>query len=227
MSNICCGKHWNFHCSVGSPSVTQKEKVQQAKPQQAFQVLEPGKADYAYTNTSFKLEENNTEQYESKPDVSEQPNTSGVKEGEINLRPQTCPKEVDTNIVGFKSCWWYNSTWEDLLKGSGIKPEHFIYDVSVHEFWHDNPHLKRGEELEIKFISVASEDTTNAIKYPSFHFMKLQRPDKKTFTYIKEQETKSALVVNLTEDKIFTRRAWGIWGCLTEMDKVKYPFKIF
>ncbi|KAL8483689.1 hypothetical protein ACS0TY_026391 [Phlomoides rotata] len=98
---------------------------------------------------------------------------------------------------------------------------------AVYESWHNTPHLKRGEELEIKFITVASEDTTNEIKYPSFHPMKLQRPDKKAFTYIKEQETKPAHVVNLTEDEISTRRGWGVWVCLTEMDKVKYPFKIY
>ncbi|KAL8531143.1 hypothetical protein ACS0TY_007962 [Phlomoides rotata] len=57
--------------------------------------------------------------------------------------------------------------------------------------------------------------------------MKLQRPDKKTFSYIKEQEMKPTLVVNLTEDEISTRRAWGVWFCLTEMDKVKYSFKIY
>ncbi|KAL8548890.1 hypothetical protein ACS0TY_007958 [Phlomoides rotata] len=33
----------------------------------------------------------------------------------------------------------------------------------VYESWHNNPHLKRGEELEIKFITIASEDTANAI----------------------------------------------------------------
>ncbi|KAL8518421.1 hypothetical protein ACS0TY_009705 [Phlomoides rotata] len=102
-----------------------------------------------------------------------------------------------------------------------------LTDGTIHESWHNNPNLKRGEGLEIKFISVASEDTTNAIKYPIFHFMKLQMPDKKAFTYIKEQEIKPALVVNLTEDEISTRRAWGIWACLTEMDKVKYLFKIY
>ncbi|KAL8481120.1 hypothetical protein ACS0TY_027596 [Phlomoides rotata] len=99
--------------------------------------------------------------------------------------------------------------------------------ADVYESWHNNPHLKRGEELEIKSITVASEDTTNAIQYPSFYFMKLQRPDKKVFSYIKEQEMKPALVVNLTEDEISTRRAWGVWACLIEMDKVKYPFKIY
>ncbi|KAL8506375.1 hypothetical protein ACS0TY_017306 [Phlomoides rotata] len=44
---------------------------------------------------------------------------------------------------------------------------------AVVESWHNNPHMKRGGELEIKFITVASEDTTNSIRYPSFHFMKL------------------------------------------------------
>ncbi|KAL8492940.1 hypothetical protein ACS0TY_024226 [Phlomoides rotata] len=59
------------------------------------------------------------------------------------------------------------------------------------------PHLKSGEELKIKFISVA------------------------------KQETKLSIVVNLTKDEISTRRAWGVWVCLTEMDKVKYSFKIY
>ncbi|KAL8487365.1 hypothetical protein ACS0TY_023878 [Phlomoides rotata] len=67
-----------------------------------------------------------------------------------------------------------------------------------------------GEELEIKFIMVASEDTIHAIKYMSFHSMKLQRPDQKAFTYIKEQETKPTLMVNLTEDEISTRKSCGV-----------------
>ncbi|KAL8547244.1 hypothetical protein ACS0TY_006820 [Phlomoides rotata] len=65
------------------------------------------------------------------------------------------------------------------------------------------PHLKRGDELEIKFITVASEDMANSIQYPSFHFMKLQRPDHRAANYIKIQETKPELVVNLTEDEAF------------------------
>ncbi|KAL8496729.1 hypothetical protein ACS0TY_020413 [Phlomoides rotata] len=78
---------------------------------------------------------------------------------------------------------------------------------AVQESWHNNPHLKRGDELEIKFITIASEDMTNSIRYPSFHFMKLQRPDHRSANYIKHQETKSELVINLTEDKVTTRRA--------------------
>ncbi|KAL8519225.1 hypothetical protein ACS0TY_010241 [Phlomoides rotata] len=45
----------------------------------------------------------------------------------------------------------------------------------------------------------------------SLNYQNLQRLDKKTFNYINEQETKLSLVVNLTEDEISTRRAWGMW----------------
>ncbi|KAL8476011.1 hypothetical protein ACS0TY_028612 [Phlomoides rotata] len=84
--------------------------------------------------------------------------------------------------------------------------------MDVVESWHNNPHLKRGDELEIKFITVASEDMANTTHYLSFHFMKLQRPDQRASTYIKAQETKPALVVYLMEDEGSTRRAWGVWG---------------
>ncbi|KAL8546265.1 hypothetical protein ACS0TY_006113 [Phlomoides rotata] len=78
---------------------------------------------------------------------------------------------------------------------------------AVVESWHNNPHHKRDDELEIKFITVAYEDMTNTIHYPNFHFMKLQRPDQRASTYIKTQETKPSLVVNLTKDEVSTRRA--------------------
>ncbi|KAL8548237.1 hypothetical protein ACS0TY_007528 [Phlomoides rotata] len=39
---------------IGSPSVTQKERVQQAEPQQVFQVPELGKADSAYSSPYSK-----------------------------------------------------------------------------------------------------------------------------------------------------------------------------
>ncbi|KAL8501895.1 hypothetical protein ACS0TY_021132 [Phlomoides rotata] len=51
--------------------------------------------------------------------------------------------------------------------------------------FHNNPHLKREDEVDIKFIKVASEDMTNTIQYPSFHFIKLQRPNQRASTYIK------------------------------------------
>ncbi|KAL0290146.1 UNVERIFIED_CONTAM: Enzymatic polyprotein [Sesamum calycinum] len=44
---------------------------------------------------------------------------------------------------------------------------------------------------------------------------------------IKAASEEAPLVSAISEDDISTRRAWGLWVCLTEMDKVKYPFKIF
>ncbi|KAL8501303.1 hypothetical protein ACS0TY_020737 [Phlomoides rotata] len=92
--------------------------------------------------------------------------------------------------------------------------------------------FEKSQNYQIRFLMPSTSLNIitlilKEVKYPSFHFMKLRRPDKKAFTYIKEQETKPALVVNLTEDEISTRRALGVWVCLTEMDKVKYPFKIY
>ncbi|KAL8531836.1 hypothetical protein ACS0TY_008439 [Phlomoides rotata] len=237
---------------TGSPSVTHKERVHQVEPRQVPQVIEPGKTDSTYTSPSPKEKE--TEHQASKPDVSGQPTTSRVKEGEISLRPQKGPKPADTNTAG--SHWFFNHAWEMLLKGMEFDTAHFITDVSgkyprlwalkgahpmtvnrwykfgvlasirtiapgfreiselpdwvgnaVQESWHNNPHLKRGDELEIKFITVASEDMTNHIRYPSFHFMKLQRPDHRSANYIKHQETKPELMINLTEDDVTTRRA--------------------
>ncbi|KAL8552060.1 hypothetical protein ACS0TY_000938 [Phlomoides rotata] len=185
---------------TGSPSVThkEKEKGQLAEPSQGVPVIEPEQ-----TGSSSNLEE--TEQQASKPDVSGQPTTSGVKEGEISLRPQKGPRQADTNITGVKFVWLFNNAWESLLK----ELPDWVCNA-VQESWHNNPHLKREDELEIKFITVASEDMTNSIRYPSFHFMKLQRPDHRSANYIKHQETKPKLVVNLTEDEVTTRRAWGV-----------------
>ncbi|KAL0431121.1 UNVERIFIED_CONTAM: hypothetical protein Sradi_0738100 [Sesamum radiatum] len=47
------------------------------------------------------------------------------------------------------------------------------------------------------------------------------------FNKIKVATREAPLVSAISEDDISTRRAWGLWVCLTEMDKVKYPFKIF
>ncbi|KAL0302440.1 UNVERIFIED_CONTAM: hypothetical protein Sangu_3100000 [Sesamum angustifolium] len=47
------------------------------------------------------------------------------------------------------------------------------------------------------------------------------------FCRIKASSEEAPLVSAISEDDISTRRDWGLWVCLTEMDKVKYPFKIF
>ncbi|KAL8554476.1 hypothetical protein ACS0TY_002605 [Phlomoides rotata] len=99
----------------------------------------------------------------SKPDVSGQPTTSRVKEGEISLRPQKGPKSPPAyrqHVVQVRSlCLNTNITL-------GFREISELQDWAcnaVQESWHNNPHLKRGDELEIKFIIVASEDMTNSI----------------------------------------------------------------
>ncbi|KAL0453776.1 UNVERIFIED_CONTAM: hypothetical protein Slati_1355700 [Sesamum latifolium] len=63
--------------------------------------------------------------------------------------------------------------------------------------------------------------------HPAFHFIKLQRPDMVAFNKIKAATGEAPLVSAISQDDISIRRASGLWVCLTEMDKVKYPFKIF
>ncbi|KAL0448311.1 UNVERIFIED_CONTAM: hypothetical protein Slati_1387500 [Sesamum latifolium] len=46
-------------------------------------------------------------------------------------------------------------------------------------------------------------------------------------TKSKPPSKEAPLVSAISEDDISTRRVWGLWVCLTEMDKVKYPFEIF
>ncbi|KAL2248350.1 UNVERIFIED_CONTAM: hypothetical protein Sindi_2687300 [Sesamum indicum] len=97
---------------------------------------------------------------------------------------------------------------------------------AVFDSWQNNIHLKRGDVLEIKFVSVAPE-TAGKESHPTFHFMKLQRSDMVAFNKIKAALGEAPLVSAISEDSISTKRAWGLWVCHTEMDKVKYPFKIF
>ncbi|KAL2243575.1 UNVERIFIED_CONTAM: hypothetical protein Sindi_0475500 [Sesamum indicum] len=97
---------------------------------------------------------------------------------------------------------------------------------AVFDSWQNNPHLKRGDILQIKFISVAPE-TAGKWSHPIFHFMKLQRPDMAAFNKIKVASGEAPLVSAISEDSISTRRVWGLWVYLTKMDKLKYPFKIF
>ncbi|KAL8504024.1 hypothetical protein ACS0TY_022674 [Phlomoides rotata] len=103
-------------------SPSPKKKGQRAEPSQGVPIIESGQA-----SSSSKLEE--TEHQVSKPDVSGQPTTSRVKEGEISIRPQKGPKQVDTNNAGVKSFRFFNNTWESLLKGVEFDVTHFITDV--------------------------------------------------------------------------------------------------
>ncbi|KAL8510654.1 hypothetical protein ACS0TY_017463 [Phlomoides rotata] len=81
-----------------------------------------------------------------------------------------------------------------------------------------------GEVSDVEDVKRLKKNLFDAFEIPE---AERKMPDKKAFTYIKEQETKPELVVNLTEDEISTRRAWGFWVCLTEMDKLKYSCNIY
>ncbi|KAL8526478.1 hypothetical protein ACS0TY_015614 [Phlomoides rotata] len=82
-------------------------------------------------------------------------------------------------------------------RDSGQNILSLMYLVNIRDFGHSNEQtplmLTDGTSLEPSPQSVLLHQ--------------LQRPDKGVFTYIKQQETKPALVVNLTEDEISTRRA--------------------
>ncbi|KAL0463445.1 UNVERIFIED_CONTAM: hypothetical protein Slati_0232100 [Sesamum latifolium] len=86
---------------------------------------------------------------------------------------------------------------------------------AVYDSWQNNPHLKRGDILDLKFISAASESAGKG-SHPAFYFIKLQRPHMVAFNKIKVASGEAPLVSAISEDDISTRRAWGLWVCLTD-----------
>ncbi|KAL2248462.1 UNVERIFIED_CONTAM: hypothetical protein Sindi_2698500 [Sesamum indicum] len=169
---------------------------------------------------------------------SSQPSTSKVKEGKNSLRPMTC------------ICKEYQRMWKKLISCKGVNPGKTIIETSlasihtmipsfpkisklsewisgvVFDSWQNNPHLKRGNVLEIKFVLVTPE-TAGKGSHPTFYFIKLKRLDMVAFNKIKAASGEPPLVSAINEDSVSTRRTWGLWVCLIEMDKVKYPLKIF
>ncbi|KAL8554586.1 hypothetical protein ACS0TY_002683 [Phlomoides rotata] len=109
-----------FYVVPTSPRLNALDATPQCSARLQTNVLGSGEATSAHICSSSNLEE--TEHQASKPDVSGQPGTSGVKDGEISLRPQKGPKQVGTNVAGEKSCWFFNNTWENLLKGMEFRP---------------------------------------------------------------------------------------------------------
>ncbi|KAL2248121.1 UNVERIFIED_CONTAM: hypothetical protein Sindi_2664400, partial [Sesamum indicum] len=143
------------------------------------------------------------------PVGSNQPDTSGVKEGLISLRPIIGTSKANTNELISSSSWQdiskcktiietsekYNRVW--MLEGSKPEDVREWYDFgslasrfskwisgAVFDSWQNSPHLKRGDVLELKFVSVAPEMAGKG-SHPAFHFMKLQRPDMVAFNKIK------------------------------------------
>ncbi|KAH6811358.1 hypothetical protein C2S51_025120 [Perilla frutescens var. frutescens] len=182
----------------------------------------------------------------SKP--SSQPSTSGVKEEEINLRPMTGTSKINTNKSEALS-WQYPRVW--MLPGTNPHEVKQWYDFgelasiqtmspgfpeikcipkwiqeAVQESWANNDMLSRGDVLELYFISAAPEPVGKG-NHEAFHYIRLQRLDSRKWGDIRTSSEEIPLIASITEDQISTRRAWGLWVCLTEMDKVKFPFKFF
>ncbi|KAL0313500.1 UNVERIFIED_CONTAM: movement protein [Sesamum radiatum] len=225
-----------------SPSVLTRE-LREHDPKHAFRVqgCRPVAADSSTACTRPSSDSDETATIEPQgvqtPDDSSQPSTSEVKEGEISLRPMTGTSKINTNeLISLSSAWQvYQRMWEKLISRKVHTMSPSFSEISkfpewisgaVYDSWQNNPHLKRGDILELKFISAAPE-TAGKGSHPAFYFIKLQRPDMVAFNKIKGATGEAPLVSAISEDDISTRRAWGLWVCLTEMDKVKYPFKIF
>ncbi|KAL2247183.1 UNVERIFIED_CONTAM: Enzymatic polyprotein [Sesamum indicum] len=65
------------------------------------------------------------------PVDSSQPNTSGVKEGEISLRPMTGTSKANTNELISSSSWQdYRRMWKKLISRKGVNPGKTIIETS-------------------------------------------------------------------------------------------------
>ncbi|KAL0321921.1 UNVERIFIED_CONTAM: protein SRG1 [Sesamum calycinum] len=138
-------------------------------------------------------------------DDSSQPSASGVKEEEISLRPMTDTSKANTNDY-LLLLLLLGRVW--MMEGS--KPQ------EVRE-WYEFGALASVHTMTPSFPEIS--------KLPEW--ISGARPDMVAFNRIKAASEEAPLVSTISEDDISTRRAWGLWVCLTEIDKVKYPFKIF
>ncbi|KAL0301582.1 UNVERIFIED_CONTAM: movement protein [Sesamum radiatum] len=212
-----------------SPSVMTRElREQGSKPALRVQDSKPVAADSSTACTRPSSDSGETATDESQgvktSDDSSQPSTSGVKEGEISLRPMTGTSKTNTNELSSSasSAWQvYQRMWEKLISRKGVNPSKTIIETSgkynrvwmmegskpeevrewyefgalasvhtmspsfpeisklpewisgaVYDSWQNNPHLKRGDILELKFISAAPEMAGKG-SHPAFHFIKL------------------------------------------------------
>ncbi|KAK4386159.1 movement protein [Sesamum angolense] len=167
-------------------------------------------------------------------DDSSQPSASGVKEEEISLRPMTGTSKANTNeLLSSSSAWQvYQQMWKKLISRKGVNTSKTIIEISgkYNRVWMIEGSKPEEVREWYEFGALASVHTMS----PSFpEISKLSdwisgaRPDTVAFNRIKVASEEAPLVSAISEDDISTRRAWGLWVCLTEMDKVKYPFKIF
>ncbi|KAK4391518.1 movement protein [Sesamum angolense] len=253
-----------------SPSVMTRElRDQGSKPALRVQNSKPVAADSSTACTRPSSDSGETATNESQgvktSDDSSQPSTSGVKEGEISLRPMTSTSKTNTNELSSSSssAWQvYQRMWEKLISRKGVNPSKTIIETSgkynrvwmmegskleevrewyefgalasvytmspsfskisklpewisgaVYDSWQNNPHLKRGDILELKFISAAPEMAGKG-SHPAFHFIKLQRPDMVAFNRIKATTDAAPLVSAISEDDIPPEEL-GVYGSVS------------
>ncbi|KAL0463392.1 UNVERIFIED_CONTAM: hypothetical protein Slati_0226800 [Sesamum latifolium] len=118
-----------------SPSVMTRE-LREHDPKHALRVQgsRPVAADAstACTRPSPDSGEKATIESQGVPtsDDSSQPSTSGVKEGEISLRPMTGTSKVNTNeLISSSSAWQvYQRMWKKLIFHKGINPSKTIIE---------------------------------------------------------------------------------------------------
>ncbi|KAK4409329.1 hypothetical protein Sango_0005900 [Sesamum angolense] len=200
-----------------SPSVMTRElREQGSKPALRVQGSRPVAADSSTACTRPSSDSGETATNESQgvktSDDSSQPSTSGVYQRmweKLISRKGVNPSKTIIETTGK-----YNRVW--MMEGS--KPEEVRECGAVYDSWQNNPHLKRGDILELKFISAAPEMAGKG-SHPAFHFIKLQRPDMVAFNRIKATTEEAPLVSAISEDDISTRRAWGLWERALSLQK--------
>ncbi|KAK4390224.1 hypothetical protein Sango_2085700 [Sesamum angolense] len=193
-----------------SPSVMTRElREQGSKPALRVQDSKPVAADSSTACTRLSPDSGEKATIESQgvqtSDDSSQPSASG--DNQRKWEKLVSRKGVNPSKMIIETSGKYNRVWK--LEGS--KPEDVkewyefgalasVHTMSpsfseisklpkwisgaVYDSWQNNPHLKRGDILELKFISAAPE-TAGKGSHPEFHFIKLQRPDMVAFSKIK------------------------------------------
>ncbi|KAL0394738.1 UNVERIFIED_CONTAM: hypothetical protein Slati_4440000 [Sesamum latifolium] len=251
------------------PSVMTRElREQGSKPALRVQDSKPVSADSSTACTRPSPDSGETATIESQgvqtSDDSSQPSTSGVKEGEISLRPMTGTSKASTNELIFSSSAWqvYQRMWKKLISRKGVNPSKTIIKTSkkynrvwmlegskpedvrkwydfgvlasvhtmspsflkisklpewisgaVYDSWQNNPHLKRGDILELKFISAAPEMAGKG-SHPAFYFIKLQRPDMVASTKLKPPPEKLPWYQQLVK-RISLPEELGVYGSVS------------
>ncbi|KAL0362824.1 UNVERIFIED_CONTAM: Enzymatic polyprotein [Sesamum calycinum] len=116
--------------------MTRELREQGSKPALRVQDSKPVAADSSTACTRPSSDSDEKATIESQgvqtSDDSSQPSTSGVKEGEISLRPMIGTSKANTNeLISSSSAWQvYQRMWEKLVSRKGVNPSKTIIETS-------------------------------------------------------------------------------------------------